>query len=141
MIKMKHIYFLLLFSVLVIVSCEDKNFESNNDPYVYCDTIEPFVGYVQIKLTVNQENQKIPLIIYRGEIDDNDVVYIDTISVSYYEIELPVDEYYSAKAEYHSGDKTIYAIDGDKLSKSYNVIGDSTCWTIKKAKLDLNLNY
>jgi hypothetical protein len=124
---------------LIFHSCEDSYNDYDGDES--CDTIEPFNGYLKLKLTINRENQKIPIIVYRGKIDDNEVVYIDTISSSYFEISMPVDEFYSVKAKYISNDKTIYAIDGNKIKKSSYTYGDSTCWNVRDAKIDVRLNY
>ncbi len=129
-----------MISFFIFNSCED-NYDNNYDGDSSCDTIEPFYGYLKLKLTINGENQRVPITVYRSKIDYDDVVYIDTVSTSYFEIKMPVDNFYSVKAEYTFDEKTIYAIDGNKIKKSSYTYGDSSCWNVRNAKIDLRVNF
>jgi hypothetical protein len=135
-----YISLLIITSLFIFNSCEDS-YDGIYNGDSSCDTIEPFYGYLKLKLTINAENQRVPISVYRGIIDDNEVVYIDTVSTNNFEVSMPVDEFYSVKAKYIFDDKTIYAIDGNKIKKSSYTYGDSTCWEVRNGNIDLRINY
>lgn len=84
-----------------------------------CDPAKPDSGKLIVTLTINEENPYLPLIIYKGNIEDNVIEYIDTSYTSDYWVRVPVNNYYSISAEYKSGDKTIFAVDGDDFKLKY----------------------
>jgi hypothetical protein len=94
---------------------------------------------LNIKLTINDENLRVPLTIYEGNIEDNLVVKVDTVSTSKYSILLPPEKYYSAKARYKKGGTIIYAIGGDKVKKTHTTTCDSTCWSTEEGNINLEL--
>lgn len=89
-----------------------------------CDNIRPEEGKLLVTLTINDENPYVPLVIYRGNIEDNNIGYVDTSYSTDYWVIVPVDNYYSITAEYKSGDKTIFAVDGDEFKIKYT---DTDC--------------
>jgi hypothetical protein len=117
---------LLVFQLLIFsISCE-RDVPSKlagvdcND----CDNVRPEEGKLLVTLTINDENPYVPLVIYRGNIEDNNIEYVDTSYSTDYWVIVPVDNYYSITAEYKSGDKTIFAVDGDEFKIKYT---DTDC--------------
>ena len=95
-----------------------------------------------IQLTNNDENSTIPIVIYRNEIDDSVIEYIDTTSETNYEIWVPIDNYYSVTAEYKVGIKTITAVDGAKVYKRENTTDcEEACWVVFDGTVDVQLKY
>jgi hypothetical protein len=117
--------------------------EKNRGITVDCDECyyeEPDSGDLIVYLTFNSENTRIPLTIYKDQVDDEWIEYIDTAISSPYYLYVALDEYYSVVAEYKSGDKTIYAVDGDKIkSKFVTETCEFDCWIISGGVVDAEL--
>ena len=92
-----------------------------------------------VNVTCNSQFPAIHVAIYRGVIDDNDVVLYDTLKTGRNTYELPANQYYSATAEYISGTKKIYALDCGELKTKYKKVCDSVCWSRVNRELDLEL--
>jgi hypothetical protein len=130
-------------SVFYFTSCKQNTYYNSEDcanyDYSDCNTTEPLQVGLNIKLTINDENIKVPITIYEGKIEDNLIVLTDTVSTSKYNILLPPDKYYSVKARYKKGDKIIYAIGGDHIKKSHTKVCDSTCWSTEEGNINIEL--
>jgi hypothetical protein len=117
--------------------------EKNRGLTVDCDECyydEPDSGDLIVYLTINDENTRIPLIIYKGQVDDEWIEYVDTAVSSPYYLYVALDEYYSVEAEYKSGDQTIYAVDGDKIkSRFVTETCEYDCWIISDGVIDVEL--
>lgn len=72
-------------------------------------------GEVNIKLTINPENPWVPITVYEGNFEKNNIVAEDTVYEKEYSVTLPLG-HYSVTAVYKVGDKTIIAVDGDEIS-------------------------
>ncbi|MBU0488147.1 MAG: hypothetical protein KKD31_09380 [Bacteroidetes bacterium] len=145
---MKKITFIIgsigaLVILLHISACETSDLSSTYDDgtcdYSDCQTSEPYEGLLHLSLTRNAENPNVPICIFRGKFENNDLIYTDTARVSVFSVFLPTDTYYTATAEYRTGVKKIIAIDGDEIRVSQYTICDSTCWNITEPTLDLRL--
>lgn len=121
-------------------------FACEQDPFVFdvnCDECyinEPDSADLIVDITINEENPFVPLIFYRGEVDDDNIEWIDTSWSETLYLYSPVDEYYSIKAFYKKGEQTIIAVDGDKLKTS--LVSDACetdCYVIKGGILDVRL--
>ena len=105
-----------------------------------CYSVEPDSGDLIIYLTINSENQRVPLTIFKDQVDDEWVEYIDTAFSSPYYLYVDLNEYYSVKAEYKSGDRIIYAVDGDKIKTRF--VSESCeydCWVISGGIINVKL--
>ena len=132
------IVILILAATLLPSSCEDFNL------FVDCDKCFPYIGEnynLKIRVTINNQNQNVPITLYKGKIDDgiiisNDVAY----ESSYYSIQVKFGEYYSAVAKYRDKGRVIYAVDGRKLTKHYSKSDcDAACYEVTGDELDLRL--
>jgi hypothetical protein len=136
---------IIIFGLVVFgsASCKQSSFYNSEDcanyDYSDCNTVEPLLVGLNIKLTINDENLNVPITIYEGNADDNVVVLNDTVSTSKYNILLSPDKYYSAKARYKKGNKIIYAIGGDKIKKTHTSVCDSTCWSTEDGNINIEL--
>ena len=140
----KYSFIIALFIVLLsFCSCQEDqvNVDCSTYDFSNCNTTEPFYGSLKIKLTINSENTKVPIVIYKGSVESNVVEYIDTLSTTEFNIDLPLSSYYSVTAKYRSGSKTIIAVDGDDVIKKISNICDSTCWSIQNGTANVQLNY
>ena len=125
---------------LSLTFCERQEPTNGSFDCSTCYQDEPSWGPLTIYVTINAENPRIPLVIYRGDIESNVIEYVDTTFQSEYWVDVPVDAYYSVKAEYKDGDKTIFAVDGDKLKLKKNVKDcDEECFYFDGGYLDVRL--
>jgi hypothetical protein len=128
-----------------LLSCGDEYLWSD----VNCDecyTDKPKVGPVTVNVSIDSENKRIPIRIFKGEYkesyrtDLSKAIQIDTLEEESAIYDLDVNEYYSIVAEYSSNGKKIIAVNGDKL-KIYRVSDscDGECWIFRGGKLDATL--
>ena len=115
------LYFLLIIPPLIIsIGCErDVPTKLGTIDCIDCFQDRPEWGPLNVTLTINNENPFVPLVIYIGNIEDNNIEWIDTSYSADYWVDVPVNKYYSITAEYKSGDKTIFAVDGDDFKLKY----------------------
>jgi hypothetical protein len=95
-----------------------------------------------VNVTINDENPKVPLVIYRGKYDPNNIPNVETIDTatsSTYKYFVPLNHNFSVKAEYKSGTKTIFAIDGSIFNSQKQDGCDNVCWQIIGGSLDARL--
>ena len=122
-----------------IFSC-DKNFDFLEVDCSDCYRIRPDSGELIIQVSINNENPEVPIAIYRDRIESGRIRIRDTVSEEKVYIEVPLNHYYSVKAEYKAGNDSIIAVDGDRI-KTHRVTDqcDTICWIIKGGKYDLRL--
>lgn len=137
----------LITGILIIglLSCGDEYFLDDVD-CAECYVPKPSTGPVKTDITINSENTRIPVKIFKGKYEEsylkdfNSAVFVDTISKTSFEVELPVNEYYSVAAEYLKNGKKVIVVAGDKL-KQYQVSDncDEVCWIFRGGKIDATL--
>ncbi|MBN2176019.1 MAG: hypothetical protein JW731_17950 [Bacteroidales bacterium] len=130
-----------LIFMLLLNQCERKEpvdlGEFNCDE---CFQEKPEWGSLIVYVTLNDENPKVPLVVYIGNIEDGNIDWYDTADTREYYVPVRPDKYYSVRAEYRQGSKTIYAVDGDKFKLKYNNDGcDEPCYYFKGGYYDLQL--
>lgn len=105
-----------------------------------CYYNEPDSGDLIVYLSINGENPKVPIIVYKDQVDDGRIEYIDTAFSSPYYLYVALGEYYSVEAEYKSGDRIIYAVDGDKITSRFvTETCEFDCYVISGGVIDAEL--
>jgi hypothetical protein len=142
----KYIEFLIIVVALISLittSCErDVPSKLGGVNCAECYQVKPEWGRLNVTLTINDENPFVPLVVYIGNIEDNNIEWIDTSYAADYWVEVPVNKYYTITAEYKSGDKTIYAVDGDNFKIKYTDSDcDQSCYYYRGGYYDLRLKY
>jgi hypothetical protein len=125
----------------LFASCDNVFVDCENYDYSDCDQVEPADGELKVELTINNENQSVPVVIYKGNFEDRDTILDTLISENQLRYYLPVDRSYSVAATYFSGNKTIVAVDGDRMEKKSRKVCSATCWRVKGNNLDVRLKY
>lgn len=121
----KLLYLLLILIHMIGTGCEREVPSKLQAVDCYdCFEVRPDSGKLIVTVTINDENPFVPLVIYKGNIDDENFEFVDTTYSEEYWVRVPVNNYYSIAAEYKSGDKTIFAVDGDDFKIKYT---DSDC--------------
>jgi len=125
--------------LLLTGSCDEKIFTGD----VNCDecyTDSPDSADLVINLTINNKFPRVPLVVYKGDVEDSQVVSIDTADYSPFYVYVPVDKKYSVKAEYKKDDATLFAIDGTKLKVLVVTDAcDEKCYVIEGESLDARI--
>ena len=135
----KKAIFLTIFLIIIIYSCDQEVFvfDVNCDE---CTILKPDSADLIVHVTINEDNPYVPLVFYKGVIDDSIVDWVDTTRDETLYLYSEIDEFYSVEAKYKNGDKTIIAIDGDKLKASrVSDVCDADCWIVKGGILDVRL--
>ena len=130
-----------LFVALTLWCCSVDDAEGSL--YCYnCITTEPDTAEMVIKLTINEQNPAVQLTIYQGEFNtsgQNEVLRIDTITVSNYTIYMHTNKTYSVTATYQSGNRKIMAVDGGVFNRQEQTGCETTCWQLIGGSYDVQL--
>ncbi|MCK5846375.1 MAG: hypothetical protein KAG84_02980 [Bacteroidales bacterium] len=139
--KKRFVIIIVLSILLVNYSCEQSVSDEDCATYNYydCNTLEPFEADLKLQFSITQNNNKIPFEIIEGKIEDGKTIIYDTATTSTITFIMPLPQYYTVKATYKNGSKTIYAIDGLEMKARSIRKCDSMCWTIPTFMLDLRL--
>ena len=121
------------------MSCEPENWVLEvdcNDCYGYA----PDSANLIIHLTINAENDSVPLSFYLGDYENGEIDWQDTATNSEFYLYSKINKAYTVTATYKSGEKTIIAFDADEmiLYNGKNECG-APCYIVKGGILDLTL--
>lgn len=135
------IYLLLTLFALTIVSCEETISEEDCATYNYydCNTIKPIEADLKFKFSLSPKIKMVAFEIYKGNIEQNNIIIRDTAKSSTVTYIMPIPEYYSARAIYKEDGKTIYVVDGVKMDVKSVQKCDSVCWKDSNEEMDLTL--
>jgi hypothetical protein len=117
------------------MSCgEDREYAPSN-----CVRSKPSKGSLKVRCTINAEYPLIPITVYLGDFEEDQVMLRDTVDIPIVLYELPVDEYYSVAAEYRSEEDTLIVLRGARISTMSRDYEDATCWSVLGAEVDCRL--
>jgi|SRR4030042_182280 hypothetical protein len=137
-VSVKIFWLILIFIIGFSLSCDE--YRGLTVDCSECYSVEPDSGDLIIYLTIDNENPRIPLTVFKEKVDDEWIEYIDTAFSSPYYLYVKLNEYYSVKAKYNSGDRIIYAVDGDKIkTKFVTETCEFDCWGITGGIINLEL--
>ena len=93
-----------------------------------------------IKLTINAENDSVPLTFYLGDYEEGVIDWQDTATSEEFYLYSKINSSYTVRATYRSGDKLIEAFDADDM-ELYNANEEcgSPCYIIKGGIFDVSL--
>ena len=139
-IKIARNIIIILLIIIVSVSSCDRELLKININCDECDPVKPDSAELVVKITINDENPFVPLIFYKGRIEEGIVEWVDTATTANLYLLSPINEYYSVKARYKQDGKTIIAVDGDKLvTRLVTEVCERDCWIIKGGILNVRL--
>jgi len=135
---------LLVALLLVVVSgkftaCEPEDWMLSvdcGDCYGYA----PDSADLIIKLTINAENDSVPLTFYLGDYEEGLIDWQDTATSEEFYLYSKINSSYTVRATYRSGDKYIEAFDADDM-ELYNANEEcgSPCYIVKGGIFDVSL--
>jgi hypothetical protein len=140
---LRNIILLLCFFIIAFsyFSCSGQ-YSSLGGNCLDCLSDQPDSGFLVVNVTINNENPKVPMVIYRGKFNPDNIPLIekvDTATSSPYKYFVQLDHTFSVKAEYKSGSKIIYAIDGSIFNTQKQSGCSNVCWQIIGGTLDARL--
>jgi hypothetical protein len=105
-----------------------------------CYEEKPTEGVLNIKVTINETVKSVPVTIYLGKVEANQIFLRDTLFRDTASYIVPVNTYYSAAAQYQKDEETIIAIMGGEVRTVLSSDDESTdCWELKNLTLNLRL--
>ncbi len=135
---------LLAAALLVLVSgkftaCEPEDWMLSID-CADCDGYAPDSANLIIKLTINAENDSVPLTFYLGDYEDGVIDWQDTATSEEFYLYSKMNSSYTVRATYNSGNKFIEAYDADDM-ELYNAAEEcgSPCYIVKGGIFDVRL--
>ncbi len=142
----KHWTMIVFLSLTLSVFGCDFLMENNEDcepAPLSCDETPPTDGNLFIRVTINGNNTHVPVYLFRGDFEKNDLVLDTVLTTSGMNLTLPIiDQGYSAVAEYIQSDgDTVIAIDGDDLDFDENEYCDKTCYGSASGTIDVRLHW
>jgi hypothetical protein len=133
-------------SILIITTGIIFTFSCEQNPFIFdvdcdeCYVEQPDSADLIVDITINEENPYVPLVFYKGDIEEGNIEWVDTAYTETLYLYSPVDQYYSIKAFYKSGSQTIISVDGDKMKTTLvSDVCDYDCWVIRGGILDVRL--
>lgn len=130
---------LITIIISLFCSCGEKVFTADVN-CSDCYTPEPDSVYLEIELTINEEFKAVPLLVYKGDAEENQIEIVDTAYESPFYCYVAVGTKYAVRAKYIKSDHTLYAIDGTKI-RSLLVTGtcDQDCYVIRNEKVNVKI--
>jgi len=130
--------FIILISVLIPYSCEDSTFIVDCDK---CYKSQSQEINLELKVTIDDFNKNVPITLYRGKIDNGEIILEDTTYLSnYVTMKVMAGNYYSAVARYTHNGRVIYVVDGRELKiKLEKSACNEACYTVHGSVLDLRI--
>lgn len=145
-INRSKVWFTIRAAVLLLVfisgnflGCEPENWmpEVNcNDCYGY----RPDSANLIIYVTIDAENDSVPLTFYKGDYENGEIDWLDTATTEEFYLYSEMNRDYTVAATYKSGEKTKVAFDADEMSISdASANCGSPCYIVKGGILDVRL--
>ena len=138
--------FLTIFAVWATATSCDKLFNdqidlsTDNNENCDCQIVEEPTTYdVKLKVTINDKNPEVPITIYFGNIERNNVATTITATQALTTVNLKLNHDYTYMAKYLKGSDTIYVPVKSRLKKSVYLCNDDSCWTIDNSVINLKL--
>ena len=131
--------FAVLSLALLLASCISEDINTNVD----CNACYPYrvqEGQVEILVSLTRQQHRVPIVIYRDNIEEGFVEFRDTAVTDTHRIWLATEQAYAVTATYLRNGDTIRAVDGTNLEIE-EITGqcDSTCWIAAGGSIDLRL--
>lgn len=135
---------LLAVALLVAISgkftaCEPEDWMLSVD-CADCYGYAPDSADLIIQLTINAENDSVPLTFYKGDYEDGIIDWQDTATTEKFYLYSKMNNSYTVRATYRSGKQIIEAFDADdmELHNADEECG-SPCYIVKGGIFDLRL--
>ncbi len=123
----------------ILVSCRkyNQNCDTSVSPSLSCNTTPITEGDVTIRLSYTPGGSGVPVALYLGDIEDEYIIWYDTVYTDKLTFSLPNRQNYSAEAYYQIGNQWVIALDGKRLKQRTSDECGYTCYYETNITLDL----
>jgi len=132
----KYFAFLILILLVVSINSSCNKTDPNCQISTSCYTEKIDSGDVTINISYEAGQPGVPVILYDGYVEDNVILWSDTLYQSNITFYLPVGKRFAAEAYYVTSNQTIVALDGSKLKDNTNEECNITCYQFPTLTLD-----
>jgi hypothetical protein len=133
----KHLVTILFALALTPVACGDD--KTLGPAPSDCDEVRPTTGQLELLVTISTEFRTVPVTIFEGDIDRNNILIEDTLGRGSFSWDVTADQDYSATAQYVIGADTVLAVGSTGVSPSSEEFEDATCFDPAHGTIDLQL--
>ena len=105
-----------------------------------CYDYQPDSAKLIVYLSIDLENDSVPLTFYRGNYEEGVIDWQDTATTDEFYLYSKMNSSYTVRAQYRSGNKVIEAFDGDHM-ELYDASTEcgNPCYIVKGGIFDLRL--
>jgi len=122
-----------------LVSCEPEDWLTNID-CSECFSFRPDSADLIVNLTINEENDSVPLTFYKGQLGSGLIDWHDTATTEAFYLSAEIGAVYTVEARYRDGMKTILAYDSDKMTLSdFGADCGDPCYIVRGGIFELQL--
>lgn len=125
-----------------VSGCEEDERCPNGFKPFNCNEVTPSMGTLHVKVIISGSNPFIPVTIFRGTVEQNQIELQDTLTSVSKDYYLPNAEY-SVRATYQTtingNPATVYSIDGGTLRYNSTEYCDGKCY--EEGRLDLDAEF
>lgn len=132
---------MLLLSIVlgIAIACNEKIYTGDVD-CDECYTDKPEKADLVLELTLSNVFTEVPVEVYEGDIEDNQLVYSDTAYESPFFVYVPANKKYAVKATYRKDEKTLHVINATKLKVLLVTDAcDDNCYVIQNENVDMRI--
>jgi len=121
------------------LGCESEDWVFEVD-CLDCYSYMPDSAKLIVYVTIDSENDSVPITFYRGDYEDGEIDWQDTATTDELYLYSEMNRDYTVTATYNSGEKTIVAFDKDEmfLHDAASQCG-SPCYIVKGGIFDVRL--
>jgi hypothetical protein len=131
------ILFSLFFMVVIFSTQCRKRYATDCEPSTFCNQEPVDSGEVHIDISYIEGGAGIPVILYKGNIEDNQILWTDTVFSNRVTFYLPNKTRYAAEAYYQVGNQLYITLDGKNLKQKTTNDCGATCYSEYSITLDL----
>ena len=123
-----------------LVSDEISSLKNTDEENCECYLEEKPEYYdVKLKITINEENPEVPITVFYGNVQRNNVAKQLNANESIITINLKTNHEYTYQAKYLKGSDTVYVPIKAKLSTDTYTCHNDTCWKVNNNVINLKL--
>lgn len=129
---------LIILTIIISFSTQcRKRYATDCEPSSFCNQLPIDSGKIHIDISYTDGGAGVPVVLYKGNIEDQNILWADTVYTNRITFYLPNKTRYAAEAYYQVGAQLFIALDGKKLKQKTTNDCGATCYS--ETSITLNL--
>jgi hypothetical protein len=132
---------IMLIAIVVFalgISCDSIDISPVN--CAECYPVKPKDGHIELKLTINDENPEVTIILYEDEFDEANLIYSKKVQNSTFLLKIMTNKEYVIEAKYMKDGRSYHVVNKAKLKTRRDTENCSEpCYYIAKRSVDLRI--